>query len=830
MRNVFYETSKRTLKQNKTRAAVTLIGVIISVAMITAIILGTYSIHNFLVEATKDSFGNWGIAVKNIDQRMLDDANRQKLVYGKSQAVGYSYLHEGVNPQKPFLYLVNIDQNMEDISNLDIVEGRMPRNDKEIVLPEHLSTNGGVTHKIGDVITMDVGMRVGIKSGNDLNQIIQYSAQDEVFISDTTMKFKVVGICKRMAIEPYLAPGYTAITYNVKPVMDEITTFFSDDDYQKTNKLVDKYYFDKKDIRYNSELLSIKGDIGGLSGNKHLYALATIMLFLVSVGACMLLYNTFAISNRESKKQYEIMVSVGATEKQLRRTALYEGFFFGFTGIPIGIILGAIGTYIIILVFGDKTADLLASNTSATIEMTMSPGILLIAIVISAIVLQLSIIVPAYKAGKTKAIAEYDYEALSRKAQKNVVKQSRIMYRLFGGEGLLASKNFKRNMRQYRSTIVSLVMSIVLFVSASGLTIYVQNGIDTMMGVEDDYDILYSEENSTEAEEAYYTLANVEGVTKQAFVTQGYLSAQIGKTPYSYNIFIIDDDTFKEYLRQFNIIVSDYFDEDNPKAIGISNVLVYNANKNRIEQKEIFKENARDYFLKGVIGGTYVNINIGTYVDKMPNEIFSTVNMPTVVMSKTASKNLMENVGSEAFSGRALFKAQNISQTYTAMETICRDNGYPQDNLSNMQKARDEAASILTIIKIFSFGFILLMSLISIANVFNTISSNVDMRKMEFATLKALGMTNKEFKRMVYYECLIIAAKTLLYGIPLALIGLFIVFKTVSISVVTGYIIPVKSIFISVVCVTAVMIVVMIYAVSKLNEDDPAKILKEYMF
>ncbi len=831
MRNVFLETTVRTLKQNKTRAVVTLIGVIVSVAMITSIILLAYSTRDYLIRDVRSTSGNWGIGIKNISSVVKEEADKQNLSYGEVQSVGYSYLKGSKNSQKPFMYLINMNDKMEDISNIQILDGRMPNNSREIVIPQHLNDDSGINYKVGDTLKVNIGVRIGVSTGEELDQITDYSAQDEVFIPNRIQSFKVVGICKRVSIEPYMAAGYTAITKDVKPVMNQTITYFSDSDYEKVKSIVDRYYTDSSKIRYNDNLLYNTGAVGGMASHSNLYAITTVLLVLTFVGACILLYNTFSISNRERKSQYEIMASVGATENQLRRTALYEGGFLAVVGIPIGIFLGTVGTYLILNVFGDKIESLINKDVSINLELVMNGKLILIAAILSFIVLQAGIFIPAYKAGKTKPIEEYDYDVLSGREQKKVLKQSRIMYRLFGGEGLLASKNYKRNVRQYRSTIISLVMSIVLFVSANGLTLYVQNGMDAMLGLEGDYDIAYQDDDATKAEEAYYTFKNIEGVTSQAFVKEAVITSQIGETPYTYMMFIIDDKTFSNFLAQFDDIDTDeYLDSNNPKAIGVTHVMVYDKKTNRLSKKEIFNENNRIDQIKEIISGEKINLNVGTYVDKSPEEIFATVNRPTVIMSKSASKNIVNKVQNKAFSGRAIFKSQNNDETYKAIEQVCEEKGYDKDKLDNLQQKREDAQSTLTLLKVFSYGFILLMAIVAIANVFNTVSANFELRRMEFATLRALGMTNGEFRRMLYFECLIMTAKTLIYGIPLAIIGLFIVFKMVRISVITGYILPLGSIILSVVCVFAVMIVVILYAISKLNDEDPAAVLKKNIY
>ena len=831
MRNVFFETTIRTLKQNKTRAIVTLIGVIVSVTMITSIILLAYSTRDYFIRDTRSSAGNWGIGIKNMNNNLKEEADEENLTYGQSQSVGYSYLKDSKNAQKPYLFLTNMDSKMENLCNIQIVDGRMPNNNKEILLPQHLSEDAGYYYEIGDTIEVEIGVRIGVSNGEELNQLTDYSAQDEVFIGSRKEKFKIVGTCKRLSIEPYMAPGYTALTSEVKPVMDQTITFFSDRDYNASKALVDKYYPSGNKVRYNEPLLYAKGDIGGMAASKNLYIVTAVLLLLTSIGACILLYNTFSISNRKRKSQYEIMASVGATEHQLRRTALYEGGLLAAIGIPIGVIIGTIGTYFVMNMFGSKIESLINPDNDIHMQLAAKPELFLIAIVISFIVLQIGIMIPAHKAGKTKPIEEYDVEMLSNRAQKKIAKQSRIMYRLFGGAGLLASKSYKRNASQYRSTIVSLVMSIVLLVSANGLTMYVQNGMDAMIGLEGDYDIAYYDDNATKAEEVYYTLRTVEGVIDQSFVKEGYVTTKISNSPFTYTLFIMDDVTFRKYLSQFNEIKADeYLDSNKPKAIGITHVLVYDKKANRIGEKEIFTENNRVDKIDGYINGKNVKINIGTYLDKSPREIFSTVNMPVIIMSKSASKAIENVAPADSFSGRVLFKAQRTDETYKAIIKLSQEKGYEHANLENLRQQREEAKSTLTLLKVFSYGFIILMAIVAIANVFNTVSANFELRRMEFATLRALGMTNGEFRRMMYYECIIMAAKTLLYGIPLAILGLFIVFKTVRFSIITGYILPIGSIILSVVCVFAIMIVVILYAVGKLNEEDTATVLKQSIY
>lgn len=59
---------------------------------------------------------------------------------------------------------------------------------------------------------------------------------------------------------------------------------------------------------------------------------------------------------------------------------------------------------------------------------------------------------------------------------------ARLTQKLFHFEGVLAVKNFKRNKKRYRSTIFSLFLSIVLFISASSFCSYLMDAVQGVAG------------------------------------------------------------------------------------------------------------------------------------------------------------------------------------------------------------------------------------------------------------------------------------------------------------------------------------------------------------
>ena len=111
-------------------------------------------------------------------------------------------------------------------------------------------------------------------------------------------------------------------------------------------------------------------------------------------------------------------------------------------------------------------------------------------------------------------------------------------------------------------------------------------------------------------------------------------------------------------------------------------------------------------------------------------------------------------------------KSENPSESRNEVKTLLSDRGINANNFNDYAEAEEENRNIVTLIQVFAYGFIILISLIAAANVFNTISTNISLRRREFAMLKSVGMTSKGFNRMMNFECLLYGSRALLYGLP----------------------------------------------------------------
>src|SRR5690606_13765846 len=123
--------------------------------------------------------------------------------------------------------------------------------------------------------------------------------------------------------------------------------------------------------------------------------------------------------------------------------------------------------------------------------------------------------------------------------------------------------------------------------------------------------------------------------------------------------------------------------------------------------------------------------------------------------------------------------------------------------------------------------FIVLITAISIANILNTISTSISLRKREFAMLKSMGMTPKGFNKMINYESIFYGIKSLIYGLPLSIVCMLLIYKALGNSFSYSFTLPWLSILYVVVAVFLIVGTSMLYSSAKVKKENIIDALKQ---
>ena len=902
--NVFHKFTRMSLLRNKSRTLVTIIGIMLSMALVTAVIEGANSGVQYLVRAETARTGAFHGYYYDVDPKDVDKIRETDGIKGAAywQEVGWADIGSN-NEDKPYLLIESVSDNFTDFVSVDLIEGRMPESDEEILLPEHLAANGGVSYKVGDEVSLEVGKRTS--DGYDLTVKNAYIPEAEEITETFEKTYKVVGIYARFdyIIESYSCPAYTALTKNsgvgncnVFFTIDHPSSFFS---FVRDNGI---------DYNYtsHSDLLSYSGSFRNGNLTSVLYGLVGILIFLIAFGSVSLIYNSFSISVGERTKQFGILKSVGATKKQIRGTVIYEALLLSVIGIPLGMLVGCLGIGITLWRLQDSFSFLLGSGESVKMFLVISPAGLAVSAAVCVVTTLISAWIPAKRAIRISPIDSIR-QTEEVKIREKDVRTWGFTRKLFGFEGMLASKNFGRNRKRCRSTTVSLFLSITLFISASSFCAYMNDAVEGVMSGTGDTgaDIRYYSYSSDlsdpqnvmnilmsagEIEKgAYHVTGSASmyfdsSVLDQSFKSLSFSEELRNGSQYEYvlGITFLDDDSFRSLCRDNNLSEEEFFDKDSPKAVACNDVTSSINNKwygyNLLDKSalpisgyfdtikseidgyilygddsdengnmhyyyypqeyldeynaamgdsdaEIDESQAKIYSEKEVQSKTYVEI--GALIEGRPyylqGKAAAYVIYPYSVRDSVLNGVQMINRGNGY---EYDFIAENHAEVYERMERLLGENGIRGGFLIDVAEGYEQERTMLTVINVFSYGFIILISLIATANVFNTISTNVSLRRREFAMLKSVGLTNKGFHKMMNFECIIYGVRGIAWGLPAAVALTYLIYLVTDTVISQGFYIPWHSVAIAVGSVFAVVFATMIYAMGKIRKDNPIDALK----
>ena len=893
--SIFTKLTQRYLSKNKTRTIVTLIGIIVSMALFTAVIEGAYSGYQFLKNREIAVTGEWQVIMNNVNEEGLEEAKTNKQIekYENVYTLGWAEV-ANENDGKPYLLVQSLGDTEHALFPINLVSGRMPEKQDEILLPENFIANAKEKYQVGDTITLETGQRFIEKE--QLSENTPY--QEKESLKNTTKHtFTIVGIMERLPfeIEEFSCPGYTCITNGFHT--DNQKLFLTIHSPSKMQEFLMRQTISDSYVPH-SDLLRFYGTFKASGERSVLIGLTTVLVLLIAYGSISLIYNSFSISISERIRQFGIMRSIGASNRQIRRMVLFEAFLLAMIGIVLGIIVGCVGIGVTLAWVQNNFIVNITNKVGLGLRLVISPLPILIAVLICLVTTIVAAYIPAYKAIHKSAI-----EAIRQSDEiiikPNEVKTSILTQKLFGFAGVMATKNFKRNKRKYRSTILSLALSVILFISAASLTQYVsrmlliQSSNDHKMNVM--YNVYTDEQedvdqrfNMIKAIPEIQNIAITQKIFDEVYIQRNYIASEYWtaenqqylrriKDAVGVNVELIfvDDDTFHNLCKQNKIDSSSYFDETNPKGLLYNHVIqqfiredkaiardvsVIDTDANNVpmfvrEYKEIegyaslhepYIKDGKQYYLfypieyieemKGyenldlrkaklypveeididipLVAGAQIKENLFT-LSRNTMQLIYPRSMATTLFTNTDT-NYIKRLSNPEIG----IQTDNHAIVTQKLEKIKKDNGWSADQIYDFDRDRQNNRMFILVINVFSYGFILLIGVISIANVFNTISTNIILRRKEFAMLRSVGMSAKGFQRMLNYECLIYGGRSLAIGLPISFIFSFFIHYVINQMVQVDYFIPYVSVLLAIAMVFVVVFITMLYTTRKIRRNN----------
>ena len=930
--NLMKTLTLKNLKLNRKRTIVTIVGIILATALLSALVTLVSSFQYSMIEYQKQKDGDFHVKFSNVKMSELSEFKNNRNIEStfETMGMGFAKLDGCKNEDKPYAYVMATDEAGFEKGCFNLIEGRMAKNEDEIVIPRHLKTNGRIDIKVGDEITLDIGKRYDSNTESVIWENIAYEHEAETLTDTVTKRYKVVGIMERpgYGMEDYSAAGYTFVTYSdelaaidngTKSEVNEADTTLTVYSRYTQKALrnkdavtadiigVDEKLFEKSnnssvemtaeesdrflkemenakyDIYMNGYLISYECVFPIDGSFKALFTVAAVVALIIILTSVYCIKNSFNISITEKIRQYGMLASVGATRRQIKSSVKTEAAMLGVVGIPVGTMSGILASLILVKVVNALSAGWL----NFALSFHTSLPALILAVIMSIATIYFSATGSARRAAKVTPLeAIRNTKEIKIKSAK--LKTPAIIGRIWGIGGVISYKNIKRNNKKYRTTVTSIVICSVTFIVISYFMSMAFSRVGmSYASVDYNIGINMSCKKDLDIEKLSKLLSGIEGA-EDYLVGAGY-DFDVSKPEYTkeygeYCGQLYDDS--EDVSQEFLITVLDDKSYDKYASdAGIKNAAagailankgtfdVYNENSSKYVKKEmeLYKYKAGDTIECGynvyddassddnaaegdtesstddnnaVEGDTEsstednsgyvdeetinkgvrktVDVTIAGVTDKVPTCYNGYGNTSLLFMNQKGFESLWADgkSGNEFKPGNAIYSAyvvaENADEYQDTLEKETAENPeYSQISfyVSNMDKQMRDEKSLFTLLGVFAYGLIVVIALIGITNIINTLSTGMELRSREFATLRSIGMTDKQFAGMVRLESVFISVKALVIGVPLGILISYLL--CVMMNRMDDAIIyepPYKAIIL---CI--VVVIMLIYAIMKLS-------------
>lgn len=526
----------KSLRANKVRTLVTIAGVALAAALLTAVLTTYVSLNDYLYRSEAHLAGTWMACVEADGSSALDekivDAQADPQVAGTAimRDVGFAKLTaDQQNTQGTYLAIRSIEGDVGDICGITPSEGRLPENDHEIMLFSTWNDYGGVN--LGDTVTFDVGQRVArlapgeegsmsagtmtaswgvqgeaheseITDGTPLNSsmgVLEADIDGGIFneeIANTEERtYTVVGFYDRPGYALSTDAGMVGVTAG-GAVPDAFTdVFFTLNDVANTQQVEEaaEALFPDEYVVLHTAMLRYMGVSSDSSIWTTFYGLVMVLAAVIVVACVSLIFNAFNISVAERIKQFGLLSSVGASRRQLRRAVVLEGAIVAVIGIPCGLLIGLAGCAATFAALGPAISQLAGSGEVA-FRVAVNGWVLAAASVLTFVTVLVSVWIPAKRASRTNIIDSLRAASGSRVSKRGAARAAKCTGasslwktrgaagRVLGVGGMLARINRKRGTGKGRAASVSLALAIVLLMTAGSLNVFLGTLTDVVTG------------------------------------------------------------------------------------------------------------------------------------------------------------------------------------------------------------------------------------------------------------------------------------------------------------------------------------------------------------
>lgn len=845
----------RHLWANKKRTVITLFGIIISVAMVTAVFTSVESLMNTMGEITASYDGAWHAQYNELKSKDVQTLAKQKNVkaIGLSMDLGEISSKADSRSSKSRTDVLACNQNLFTIYSMKPATGRLPVTTRELLVTKSFITRNDLKWKVGDTVTLP---------------FTAYSTDPQVEPETAQRTYTICGILEN---DNQLTGFYSAFCGLDDTVTDAMGTYIAQVQFAplgsntpKDIKAAAKALYGAKVAEANdctqfsahTDYLMFSGVQMNSGITRALYGFMAIILLIIVLASVFMIYDSFAVSYQQRARYLGMLASVGATRTQKRGSVYFEGFILGCIGIPIGILCGIGGIAVTLRALSDSFMQTVtvATGDSVRLHAIVNWKILVGSVLISALTIFISAWIPAHRASKVTPIEALRQTNTVKVKKAKQLKTSRLRQKLFGFEDVLAVKNYKRNGKRSRTVVFALAVSVILFLSTANFTGMLTNAVDNEYDSMnfDVYESIFNTDGpltASQVEQVNRKVSDVPGIqdiricADNEMMVDGLdkqLTAEAKKANMDRSVYVlgVDSDTFAALAKEAGIDPAACQDEKTPTGILINQVTLATDTKQRQTMNPVQGSQVGKTYTGQMTGwdkeGNDITapytVKIAGQMNKDAVCLHSSFFHPTVVVPM---HSYLVHYPQELAKGNAVsyaryyITAQDHDDVYNRVSDVLDEvqNGISHTGYDAAAQAQTMQA-LNVVVMTFGYGFITLITLISVMNIINTISSGMEERRREFAMIKSVGMTPRSFKKSIYLENIRYGVMALVWGLPVSLGLDLLMYKILGSSFDYGYTFRWYYYLAAALAVFAVIGMALLYALDKIKKDNIIETLK----
>lgn len=742
------------LKLNKKKCIATLVSIILITVLLFSVGIFVSTIRKTALDAVIAEDGTKHVLFSEQDYSNYSILNSDENI----KSIEITCLIDIINDE---LSIESIDDSLWD--GISISKGRIPNNTNEIV----------ISSAYASTYNLDVSSFVGEK--------------------------EVVGIYNNSTLKNDLYTAFTKeVDYNNRTVSFYVT-------YKSIFNIYDKIYNTADNLRLsysivmgnksyaytwvNSSYLALLGQFSDNDLKLGVYALIFFVLFITSLFCILIVRNSFTINLVERKKQFATLRSIGASKAQIFKMVIIEAFMLSIIAIPIGIILSIIFSNLIILVFNN-----ILENIIDPLSIYYYPSLIIISLLFIIFTIFTSAFVPALKASKISPISGIKPVYNLKKSREKYP----LINKLFGPLGVLAYKNTKRNKNKFNSSIISMSISIILFITFSFLINNIVIASEDVLL--EDFDISI---NILDDSVLYNEILSIPEIDEVITYKSAYLYYDNGKFP-------------EEDMDSLLLVGVDnnYYQEHYDNGIYVINA------PDDIREFQLY-DNEYNYVY-----------TINEFRESNDMLEFIHINSPVMVVDFDTYDKILTNYSYDYHWAREYSIGINTDKPEVFdkyMEEVINDFTEVTINYINYAYYNYEARQILLAIKFVCYTIIGAIAILSISAMFNSLNTNIITREKEFAMLRSMGLSKKDLNKLLIYEGIFLGIKTLIISLIISIIlifGMGKLIKLLNISSLKNLIFPTKYVIIAIVILIALIFLVIMYSKNKIKNNNIVDAIK----